>query len=139
MEDREIFRKLTKHQRKDIYFDKLSPSDLRRICNGIDDFIMPSHNNCVIWNGYISKYKRKSRYINFFFDCRKRALHRLLYHNYIDEINDGDYIKYTCDNRGVCCNVNHMYKLKYDKYKDINKSVYVLNAPKKKSFLIVFD
>ena len=42
-------------------------------------------------------------------------MHRLLYENYIGNINEDDYIKFTCINKGKCCNVNHLKKFSYNK------------------------
>ena len=28
-----------------------------------------------------------------------------------DNLEDYEYIKYTCNNKGICCNINHMYKV----------------------------
>ena len=52
----------------------------------------------------------KSPYVNFYFKDKKVALHRILYHNFIGLINDGEYLKFTCENRGKCCNINHFIK-----------------------------
>ena len=38
------------------------------------------------------------------------ALHRLLYANFVGNINDNEYLKFSCDNRGKCCNINHLVK-----------------------------
>ena len=53
----------------------------------------------------------KSSYINFYYNGKKFALHRLLYINYIGELNDSEYIKFNCSNKGKCCNINHFYKI----------------------------
>ena len=74
-------------------------------------------NNCCIWNGYITNEKNQSKgtYINFYFNKKKIALHRLLYINYVDDVNSNEYIKFSCINKGKCCNVNHMKKYIYNK------------------------
>ena len=72
---------------------------------------------CVLWAGYITnlKNKRKGTYINFYFkDKKKVALHRLLYANFKGEISNKEYIKYSCSNKGKCCNINHMVKFEYN-------------------------
>lgn len=70
---------------------------------------------CVIWiqptNTHI---KKKSIYINFYFkDKKKIALHRLIYINFKEAISDNEYIRYNCANKGICCNINHMFKCEY--------------------------
>merc|ERR1712070_493869 len=71
---------------------KLSYSDIKRITKYISKSIF-DENNCCIWEGYITNSKPdksyKGAYINF-------------------------YLKYTCENKGKCCNVNHMVKFIYN-------------------------
>tara|TARA_B100001989_G_scaffold248512_1_gene222232 strand:+ start:41 stop:520 length:480 start_codon:yes stop_codon:yes gene_type:complete len=96
---------------------KLSYSDIKRITKYISKSIF-DENNCCIWEGYITNSKPdksyKGAYINFYFKKRKVALHRLLYSNFKESIDDTDYLKYTCENKGKCCNVNHMVKFIYN-------------------------
>jgi len=33
-----------------------------------------------------------------------------LYANFVGNINDNEYLKFSCDNRGKCCNINHLVK-----------------------------
>ena len=28
-----------------------------------------------------------------------------------DELDESEYIKFKCNNKGICCNINHIYKL----------------------------
>lgn len=83
---------------------KLSEKDLKRILKytNIDIF----GEKCVIWNGYITQGKNK--YINFFYNGKKIALHRLLYINFVGELDEHSYLTYICENSGICCNVNHI-------------------------------
>ena len=60
------------------------------------------------------KNEEKNSYINFYFNGKKHALHRLLYINYIGELLDSEYIKFKCSNKGKCCNINHFYKITKD-------------------------
>ena len=96
---------------------KLSYSDIKRITKYISKSIF-DENNCCIWEGYITNSKPdksyKGAYINFYFKKRKVALHRLLYNNFKESIEDTDYLKYTCENKGKCCNINHMVKFIYN-------------------------
>lgn len=95
---------------------KLSFSDIKRISKFLQTSIF-DENNCSIWNGYITNEKNQSKgtYINFYFNKKKIALHRLLYINYVEDISDEEYIKYTCDNKGKCCNIHHMVKNSFAK------------------------
>lgn len=94
---------------------KLSYGDLKRISKFLSSSIFDEE-KCSIWNGYITNKTKKSKgiYINFYFNHKKIALHRLLYLNYIGDILNTEYIKYTCENKGRCCNINHMKKHTYN-------------------------
>ncbi len=120
---------------------KLTLSDMKRISKNLTSSIFdPS--SCCIWNGYITNKTKKSKtsYINFYFRHKKVALHRLLYENYIANIPDNQYIKYNCDNKGICCNINHMYVLDVTKPTEEPKVPILENVKKKDKELIVnFD
>jgi hypothetical protein len=102
---------------------KFDYSDIVRLTKYIDKSIF-SKDNCVLWKGYITNFNKKEKgpYINFFFKKKKYALHRLLYINYIGPLYDDEYLKFTCENRGCCCNINHISKFRKndDKPKDIS-------------------
>jgi len=91
----------------------LKDSDLLRIIKYTDNSIFG--NKCSLWNGYITN--NKSKYINFYFNGCKIALHRLLYLNFIGNLHDNIYLSYTCENPGVCCNINH-FGIKKNKIKN---------------------
>jgi hypothetical protein len=103
---------LLQNQRKDIPSDKkLLYNDLKRISKYLPNSIF--NDNCSLWNGYITSIKgnnNENQYINFYFKGKKHALHRLLYINFIGELNDNEYIKFKCANKGKCCNIHHFYK-----------------------------
>lgn len=106
-----ILTELIKFQSKNIQTDKkLSYNDLVRISKYLNKSIFT--NECSLWNGYITTIKNddKNSYINFYFNGRKYALHRLLYLNYVGELLESEYIKFNCPNKGKCCNINHFYK-----------------------------
>jgi hypothetical protein len=110
-----LIKELVQKQRKNIPSDKkLAYKDLKRIVSYINKSIF-SNDSCCLWDGYIthSAKNHKGIYINFYFKKRKMALHRILYINFKDEITDSDFIKFTCDNKGQCCNINHMVKIEY--------------------------
>ena len=97
------------------YFLELK--DLIRLLKNIDYSIF-NNIECILWKGYLTKCNnQKSCYINFYLKKRKLALHRILYINYIDDLDDKHYLKYTCKNPGKCCNLNHIIKV-YDKNDD---------------------
>lgn len=106
----DLLNELIDKQKKDVYYSKkLSYRDLNRITKYIDKSIFGEE--CCLWNGYISKsINEKSYYINFFFKNKKTCLQKLLYQNYIGELNKREYVKYTCENAGKCCNINHFIK-----------------------------
>jgi hypothetical protein len=106
-----ILCELINNQRKDVAIDKkLSYNDLKRISKYLTVSIFG--NDCSIWKGYITfiKHDETKSYINFFYRKKKYALHRLLYNNFINYIDDSEYIKFKCPNKGKCCNINHFYK-----------------------------
>lgn len=108
-----IFQELIKKQRKDCKESKkLTLQDIKRISKNIKSSIFDT-SGCTLWNGYITNKNKtaKSSYINFYFRHRKVALHRLLYENYISELEDNQYIKFNCPCKGICCNLNHMYTI----------------------------
>lgn len=121
IEDKNIyFNELLKKQIAHIPSDKkLNYNDIKRISK----FIMSSlfdHDKCALWQGYITNENNntKGTYINFYFNKKKIALHRLLYINYIGHLSDNEYLKFTCDNKGKCCNIHHMKKYIYNNKKN---------------------
>jgi hypothetical protein len=94
---------------------KLTFNDIKRISKFLTTSIF-DENNCSLWNGYITNEKNQTKgtYINFYFNQKKIALHRLLYLNFIGDILNTEYIKFICVNKGKCCNVNHMKKVSYN-------------------------
>lgn len=112
-----IFTELLEQQQKKIPSDsRLQYDDLKRITKYIDTSVF-DNTECCIWHGYITNDKstNKGTYINFYFRGKKVALHRLLYVNYIGSLEKDEYLKFTCDNKGKCCNIHHMKKFKYRK------------------------
>ena len=91
------------------YFLELN--DLIRLLKNIDYSIF-NKTECVLWKGYLTKCNNnKSCYVNFYLKKRKLALHRILYINFIDDLDIKHYLKFTCDNPGKCCNINHILKV----------------------------
>lgn len=113
----EIFKELIKKQLPNVPPKwKLNINDMKRICKYIDSSIF-NKDQCCIWNGYITNMNNanKGTYINFYFRNKKVALHRLLYSNFVAPLDSSEYLKFNCDNKGICCNVYHYEKYKYSK------------------------
>jgi hypothetical protein len=109
---------------------KLEFEDIKRIVHNIH--CNPFEDQCCIWNGYVTNgQQEKARYVNFYFKHRKIALHRLLYINYVDDIIDKQYLRFTCENKGSCCNINHIEKCNNDTFiqeEKINNTVDIKRA-----------
>jgi len=105
-----IIVELFTNQLKIVNDKKLSYNDLKRISKYLSTSIFGE--KCSIWNGYITVIKNdnKNSYINFYYCGKKYSLHRLLYANYVGDLNNSEYIKFKCINKGKCCNINHFYK-----------------------------
>lgn len=134
----EIFKNLIQRQRKDINIDrKLQLNDLKRICKYIDTDIFLT-DNCCNWSGYVTNKNNdtKGTYINFYFKKKKIALHRLLYYNFVNDLDTDEYIKFTCSNKGMCCNIHHMKKHKYIKK---NKDVDLIKKNNKKNNITIIN
>ena len=102
------------------YFLELN--DLIRLLKNIDNSIF-NQNECVLWKGYLTKCNNnKSCYVNFYLKKRKLALHRILYINFIDDLDIKYYLKYTCNNPGKCCNINHIIKVYNENTETNNES-----------------
>jgi hypothetical protein len=89
----------------------LELNDIIRLLKNIDNSIF-NKTECVLWKGYLTKCNNnKSCYVNFYLKKRKLALHRILYINFIDDLDIKYYLKFTCNNPGKCCNINHILKV----------------------------
>ena len=152
-----IYQELIKNQRKNINNDKkLSLSDLKRISTYLSNSIFT--NNCSLWEGYVGFNKIKetesnteiikikdynNAFVNFFFNGKKQALHRILYNNFINNINENEYLKFTCENKGKCCSINHIVLLK-EKIENkienkIDESIIIENIKDKKNIIVNFN
>jgi len=105
--------------------NKLTYKDLARILRYIDTSIFQTQ--CTLWTGNISDK------IYFCFKYNKVCLRRLLYINFIGNINDDEEIIVTCKNSESCCNIGHFKKT----------SIKILEEEKiiqnNKDFIINFD
>ena len=124
-DNNDFFNELLKKQIKCISNKKkLNYNDIKRISKLIKSSIFDKK-NCSIWCGYITNENNslKGTYINFYFNKKKIALHRLLYINYIGILTDNEYLKFSCENKGKCCNIHHMKKYTYNnKTDELNNS-----------------
>ena len=170
MNKNNILTELLNKQLKDIDHSKqLTYKDFIRILKNINSSLF-CENFCCIWTGYIvndtstiknktaensprmcaktsskeeaerSEKDGKSSYINFYFKQKKISLHRLLYINFIGPLQDNEYLKFSCRNRGKCCNINHLIKMSKED-QDKEKEVILLKQKEelKRSFTIEFD
>jgi hypothetical protein len=106
---------LINNQLKNINSDKkLTFRDIKRICKNLNTNKFEKK-KCSLWTGKVTNMNinNKAKYINFYFRGKKRALHRLLYINFVGELNDDEYLKFCCENKGICCNIHHLKKFKY--------------------------
>jgi hypothetical protein len=97
--------KMVDMQRPDIpdigNYGKLEYTDIKRLDRYIDGDIFGG--SCCVYNG-----ERKSNYTTLSYRSKKISVLRLLYHNYVSNIQQVDKIKYLCDNKGICCNIHHI-------------------------------
>lgn len=93
---------------------KLQYSDIKRMSSYISGNIF-DENTCAMWLGYITNANNEDKgvYINFYFRGKKVMLHRILYTNFVGPLDDNEYLKFSCPNKGKCCNIHHLTKFKY--------------------------
>ena len=142
-----ILIELIEKQLKDINLTKkLLYNDLKRISNNVSISLFGSE--CCSWKGYITTINKEEQndnyaYINFFHNKKKFSLHRLLYINYIGELDKSEYIKFSCDNKGKCCNINHFSKANQDniiiKNSEIEEVLSPNNKKNIKNIIVGFD
>ena len=134
-----ILIELIQNQKKYITGDKkLLYNDLKRISKYLSNSIF--NKECSIWNGYVTVIKNdeKNSYINFYYSGKKYSLHRLLYSNYVGDLLDSEYIKFKCNNKGKCCNINHFYKNnKNEEYNDETRTTNIIALKEQPKNIIV--
>jgi len=115
----------------------LNEKDIVRLSTyiGSDPF---SEKECCEWKGAISNSSHQSKYINFWFNKKKQALHRILYLNYRGELPKNKYLRFNCKNtkmKGICCNINHLELInKGDEDVKINNDDVKINIDDDKNF-----
>ena len=146
-----IVNKLFDNQLKNINQKyRLSEKDIIRLASYIDTD--PFHESqCCLWKGSVSISSHQSKYINFWFNKKKQALHRILYINYKGELSNTKYLRFTCEDnkmRGICCNINHIDIINKIEEIDTDKKekqveklniVKAVNNLNKNNFILVFD
>lgn len=133
-----LLTQLIKNQIQNIDLDKkLTLPDIKRIVNNLPITIFGD--TCCIWSGYITNLNRNDKkcYISFYHNNKKISLHRLLYINYIGKLGDNEYLKYTCENKGKCCCLNHINKLHIEENNIQNEITDLTNIKKKTNNNIV--
>ena len=113
----DIFRELITRQLDNVPSKwRLNVGDMERVCKYIDNSIFDA-NSCCLWKGYVTNINNtnKGTYVNFYFKNKKIALHRLLYSNFVAPLDSSEYLKFNCENKGICCNVYHYEKYRYMK------------------------
>ena len=81
-------------------YGRLDLEDLLRIANRLDADIFKD-TGCTRFNA-------ASQQVSF--HGEKVPLNRLLYHNFIGDVNPGDLVINSCENKGACCNIRHIKK-----------------------------
>lgn len=132
-----ILENLIKNQKEHVELkSKLCLSDLKRLTNNLSKDIFTK--DCSMWDGPILNSNNKE-YISFFINGKKVSLNRILYKNYIGELNDTEYLKYLCANKGRCCCINHLYKVnKIIKENSIKEIKTIVEEKKKNSNIVSF-
>ncbi len=122
----DIINKLFEKQLNDVEPKyRLNSKDIIRLSSYInsDPF---DENICCKWLGAISKSTHNSKYINFWFNKKKQALHRILFLNYKGELPKNKYLRFNCPNqnmKGICCNINHYELINKEEYeKELNQT-----------------
>jgi hypothetical protein len=92
---------------------KLKLKDFQKIARNINSNIFDK-GKCTLWNGVLCNKDKphKGVYINYYFNRKKTTLHRLLFINFVGPLDDKEYLKFKCINKGQCCNVNCLEKAK---------------------------
>ena len=130
-----ILENLIKNQKEHVELkSKLLLSDLNRLTNNLSKDIFCDE--CSLWNGSIITTNNKE-YMNFFINGKKISLNRILYKNYIGELYDNEYLKYSCNNKGRCCTLKHLYKIN-KKLPEKKKENIIIVEKKKISNIVSF-
>jgi len=86
-------------------YGKMDFHDIKRLDMYIKGNIFVS-DNCCLYTGEIKK-----KYSTISYKGKKVSVLRLLYHNYINDVESEDIVEYLCEKVGICCNLRH-FKIK---------------------------
>jgi hypothetical protein len=91
------------------------------------------HNRLECW---LYKNKYKTNNINFYIKGKKIALHRILYINFIDELDKNIYLKHSCNNNN-CYNIYHLEKANLNDIKEANTNIIGLSVKNNNEKIII--
>ena len=126
----DTFSLMLKNQRKDIgvynRYKKINYKSLLRLSRNLPTTTNPFGNDCCKYNGEIimrSRENKRKKFLDvglyyypvFTYNGNKLSLLRLLYHNFIGDLEDNDinYVFTTTCGYCDCCNINHICKKPY--------------------------
>jgi hypothetical protein len=89
---------------------KLSYKQMERISKYLPESIF-DQSKCIEWEGYVDNTHSIAP---FYFNSKneKTSIHRVLYLNFIGDLQEDEKVKHNCKFKKRCCNLNHMYKHK---------------------------
>ena len=83
-------------------YGKLNFEDLKRVDKSISGDITNSK-DCCLYNGTVVG----ENYSTFSYKGKKTSLIRILYHNLVADNKPDMKVKWSCENKGLCCNLSH--------------------------------
>lgn len=125
-------------QRKEVpdigLYGKLDFEDIKRIDRCISGDPLKSTKCCL----YLRKLVKNS-YATFSFRGKKTSILRMLYHNYKDNIKHNSKIIHTCENKGLCCNLNHFKVVDGEEAPENEKNIEKNEETTEKTEIFDFD
>lgn len=98
---------MKRNQRKNILtvgkYGKMTFDDIKRIERHLRGDIFSDV--CCFYMGEIKKNYATISYKNY-----KVSVQKLLYINYINDLNESDKLILKCENNGICCSLKHIIK-----------------------------
>lgn len=131
----ENWKELILIQRKDICISrKLRAIEIQKICKNIEGKIKGFKEKCCRWLGKCAiKDNKRGKYISYFFNNKKVALHRLLFENFVRPLKENENLKFTCKNSNFCLNLDHLQPF------IVNKKIKKPKTEKKEHFITQED
>lgn len=95
---------------------KLSEYDFERIFDKVNHNDLNDKEKCWIWQGSIKDIRKGHQHVSFNFNGKPVKVHRLMYHNFIEDVPEYDHanigliVLHKCshENNGKCINPWHM-------------------------------